>query len=559
MTEHNVIAPYILSRHGVIWLATTETSRALKIIESARQNLKVTRKLPNGTTIEEERRLFTWKHNTGLTLNYGSEEESKKFNDPELQQETQNLVAALRHIMEFQKDAIFVLDHIGPFVESPMVAAALREAASIFPFTRVKQLDGQKAGNNKSDGRNGDPICRIIIAVGPRPRLTEALYPYIPVVDLPLPDIDTISKELGNVFAKGDNTEVAGGPDEVKMLTEACMGLALHEISDTIFFALAAKKLDPEGPTVRDMVIAHKAELIRRTGVLEICESPVSMKDIGGLDSMKAWLQIRAGIFSPEAKAFGLSAPRGVLVTGIPGCGKSLIAKAIATMYKITLIRFDIGKIFGGLVGQSEENMRNAISSVESQRQCVLWVDEIDKAFSGMMSQYNGDSGVSQRIFGSFITWLQEKKADVFVVATANRIAGLPPELLRKGRFDQIFFVGLPTRAEREAIFTIHIHKRRPLMNLDVAKLAKATEGFSGAEIEETVVSAMYDAFHKKTDLNEELILYAASRTIPLSKSRSDDVEQLTKWAASNAINASVDTSDITLDRNQTFTELSSR
>ena len=257
-----------------------------------------------------------------------------------------------------------------------------------------------------------------------------------------------------------------------------------------------------------DVILEEKMQVIRKTGMLEYVQSDLGIDDVGGLDNLKKWLLKRNNSWSERAKKYCIPAPKGVLVTGIPGCGKSLTAKAMSTIWQLPLLRLDLGKIFSGIVGSSEENMRKAISTVEAVAPAILWVDEIEKGLNGVSSA--NDSGVSSRIFGTFLTWMQEKTAPVFVIATANDISKLPPELLRKGRFDEIFFVDLPTLKEREEIFKVHLKRRlkdkevcaevKPDREL-IQKLALMTEGFIGSEIEQVVISALCDAFFENRAL----------------------------------------------------------
>jgi SpoVK/Ycf46/Vps4 family AAA+-type ATPase len=275
---------------------------------------------------------------------------------------------------------------------------------------------------------------------------------------------------------------------------------------------------------------------------LEYFEAAQTADDIGGLENLKLWLTMRSKAFSGKARAYKLPMPRGMLLVGIPGCGKSLSAKAASNIMGVPLIRFDIGRVFGGLVGESESNMRLAIQTAEAIGSCVLWIDEMEKAFAGMGGGGSMDGGTSQRVFGNFLSWMQEKTKPCFVIATINRIEGLPPELLRKGRFDEIFFVGLPTPKERADILRIHIQK----LGRKVADFAKErdqmvmdSEGFSGAELEEAVVSGLYTAFYHERELSSDDILKAIRQTNPLSKSKAPELSDMVKWAETNAVNAS--------------------
>jgi SpoVK/Ycf46/Vps4 family AAA+-type ATPase len=281
---------------------------------------------------------------------------------------------------------------------------------------------------------------------------------------------------------------------------------------------------------------------VRKNGLLEYCDIQESFENVAGLENIKTWLHKRSLVFTPEARRFGLTAPRGVLLIGVQGCGKSLCAKAIATLWQVPHLRFDIGRMFGSFVGSSEENIRRAIQVAESVAPAILWVDEIDKAFAGANSSSSaGDGGTSARVLGTFLTWLSEKAASVFVVATANDITNLPPELLRKGRLDEIFFVDLPTVRERAEAFAIHLRKRgRDPQNFDLESLAGESEGFSGAEIEEAVNSALHDAFHEGTELSSDHVLGAVRQSVPLSKTMAEQLTRLREWAVGRARPASV-------------------
>ena len=283
-------------------------------------------------------------------------------------------------------------------------------------------------------------------------------------------------------------------------------------------------------------VFAEKRQIIRKNGLLEYYSPADTFNEVGGLDNLKKWLRMRADAFSAEALEFGLTPPRGVLLLGVQGCGKSLCAKAVASAWQMPLLRFDMGRMFGSLVGSSEENVRRAIAVAESVAPAILWVDEIDKAFSGSQGSGASDGGTTARVFGTFLTWLGEKTAPVFVVATANDISHLPPELLRKGRLDEIFFVDLPCEAERSEIFRVHIQKRgRDAAQFDLAALAMASEGFSGAEIEEAVNSALYEAFHAREELSMGFVVSALRQTAPLSRTMDDQISRLRAWAEGRA------------------------
>ncbi|MDE5103256.1 MAG: AAA family ATPase, partial [Trichodesmium sp. St19_bin2] len=281
-----------------------------------------------------------------------------------------------------------------------------------------------------------------------------------------------------------------------------------------------------------DLILEEKRQTIRQTQILDFYPTHENISDIGGLDNLKDWLLRRGGAFSEQARQYGLPYPRGLLLAGIQGTGKSLTAKAIAHHWHLPLLRLDVGRLFGGLVGESESRTRQMISIAEALAPCVLWIDEIDKGFAGFKSQ--GDAGTTSRVFGTFITWLAEKISPVFVVATANNIQSLPPEILRKGRFDEIFFVGLPNQKERKSIFEVHLSRLRPynIKSYDMERLAYETPDFSGAEIEQSLIEAMHIGFSQNREFTTEDILESASQIIPLARTAEEQIKFLQDWAA---------------------------
>jgi SpoVK/Ycf46/Vps4 family AAA+-type ATPase len=282
-----------------------------------------------------------------------------------------------------------------------------------------------------------------------------------------------------------------------------------------------------------ELILEEKRQTIRQTQILDFYPTTADITDIGGLDNLKDWLIRRGGSFSAKARQYGLPYPKGLMLVGIQGTGKSLSAKAIAHHWHLPLLRLDVGRLFGGLVGESESRTRQMVQLAEALAPCVLWIDEIDKAFAG--ADGRGDSGTSSRVFGTFITWMAEKTSPVFVVATANNIQSLPPELLRKGRFDEIFFVGLPSRDERRSIFSVHLTRLRPqaLQSYDLDRLAYETPDFSGAEIEQTLIEAMHIGFSQNRDFTTDDILESASQMVPLARTAQDQIAALQAWAAS--------------------------
>lgn len=343
------------------------------------------------------------------------------------------------------------------------------------------------------------------------------------VLDFELPDKEAIQNIISSL---GDFEESELYPK----LVEAAVGLTMSEAENMIALALAKNGLQIT-PEVISEVKKQKAQILKKSGVLELIE-PEDIPSIGGLDQLKMWMWERGKAFTPEAREFGLPYPKGCLVFGIPGTGKSLFAKAVAKQLGFPLLALQ--NVLDKYVGESEKRMKEALKFAEHMAPAVLWLDEVEKFFAGV--GVNSDSGVSTRVFGQFLSWLQETTAPVFVVATANNIAVLPPELLRKGRFDEIWFVDLPGQKEREEIFKIHISRKgRDVNNFDISRLAKETAGYTGAEIEQIVISGLFRAFSKGVDITTEILLEAAEETSPLSVTMKEVIVAMREWGKTRA------------------------
>ena len=365
--------------------------------------------------------------------------------------------------------------------------------------------------------------------------LPEELKEEVTVIDFPLPNFQEIDRLISHVVAKPEQLQVTGLARE--QLVKACQGLSRARIGRVLAKALAAKQQINESDI--DGVLEEKQQAIRQTGILEFCNSKESLKNVGGLENLKQWVKMRQDAFTDAARSYGIPNPKGVLLVGIQGTGKSLSAKTIASEWRLPLLRLDTGRLFGGIVGESESRVRQMIELAEAIAPCVLWIDEIDKAFGNIISGGDGDSGTSRRVFGSLITWMQEKTSPVFIVATANNVRILPAELLRKGRFDEIFFLNLPSELERQDIFQVHLQRLRPtrLREFDLGVLAKRAENFSGAEIEQVVIDGLYRAFGtfvngQRRDLTTEDILRSIEDTVPLAAIARSQIEDLKRWAA---------------------------
>ncbi|MEN8148763.1 MAG: AAA family ATPase [Planctomycetota bacterium] len=426
--------------------------------------------------------------------------------------------AALGHVIRTSERALFVLYDFHPYLDDPVVVRLLRDAAQALK-TSYKTL----------------------LLVSPVLRIPPELEKEVTVVDVPLPGEDELARILDGIVTplkRQKRIEVSEEPDLRERVVKAALGLTESEAANVY-----AKVIVEDGTfDLEDLprILDEKRQIIRKTGLLEYCQMSEDLADVGGMDRLKEWLQSRAGAFSEKARDFGLPVPKGLLLLGVQGCGKSLTAKAIASLWKLPLLRLDVGAVMNAYVGSSEENMRKAIRIAESLSPAILWLDEIEKGFSGTGGGGDSDSGTTARVFATFLTWMQEKTKPVFVIATANAIDQLPPEMLRKGRFDEIFFVDLPSEAERESIYDIHLRRRgRDPSNFDCAALAAASEGMSGAEIEAMVIEGLWRAFPRERDLEQEDVALAVRETVPLSRTMAESIDALRAWAATRARPAS--------------------
>ena len=431
----------------------------------------------------------------------------------------QNPLEVLAYILNSKKSGeknIFVLDDINNHIERDEVKLMFRKIA--------------EATNNNTHA----------IILSSIYRLPAELEKYITVLQIPLPKRNELGEVL-DIVAKQSKVELK--TNLRNRLIDAALGMTSMEADLAYCLASVKDGFDEKSPFT---VSSEKEQIIRKSGILDYFPKNESLKDVGGMDNLKEWLNKRQLAYDKEARDWGLKEPKGLLLLGVPGCGKSLIAKSIASSWNMPLLRLDVGKVFQGIVGSSEDNIRKAIATAEAVAPCVLWIDEIEKGLSGVQSSGATDGGVTSRIFSTILTWMQEKTAPVFVVATANNINQLPPELLRKGRFDEFFFVDLQSKKEKENIFSIHLQKNRQNVSsfaLDI--LAQKAEGFNGAEIEECIKEAMFTAYveSQETNIAPKLqmihILDAIKNTVPLSKTMEKQITDLRKFAVSRAKNAS--------------------
>ena len=428
--------------------------------------------------------------------------------------DAENPQVALAYVAESPERAIFVFRDLHPYLKDFHVVRKLRDIVSELRRS-----------------------YKTVILMSPELALPMELEKDVTVVDFPLPDVQELKALLLDFLKRvGERpgVDVDLSEELLERVAQSTTGLTMNEAESVFAKALVRDRRFSEEDLPH--IIAEKKQIVRKSGVLEYYDLAETMADVGGLEGLKEWLRIRGMAFSERARAYGLPLPKGLLLLGVQGCGKSLTAKAAAGLWKLPLLRLDVGRMFSMYAGESERNMRAAITSAGALSPCVLWVDEIEKSFSGTLSSNLLDAGVTQRVFGTFITWLQEKTEPVFVIATANRIAELPPELLRRGRFDEIFFIDLPRQPEREEIFRIHIRKRgRDPERFDIARLAGRAGGFSGAEIEQAVIAAMYRAFPENREMSTEDILAALVETVPLAQLAREQVDALRRWARDRA------------------------
>ena len=407
--------------------------------------------------------------------------------------------------------------------------------------------------------RNKGYICNCII-ISPTFEISTDLQKEITILDFPLPSKDEVREiitKFVNSYRGVKGVTIDVDDNLLERFVDISLGLTSLEIENCLSRALVNDRcLDKNDLKT---ILNEKKQIIRKTGILEYIDSNLNLADVGGLQTLKKWLELRSHCFGDTAKEFGVKPPKGVLLTGVPGCGKSLTAKCVASAWNMPLLRLDMGKIFQGVVGSSESNIRLALKTAEAVAPSILWIDEIEKGLSGSKGN-GGDGGTSTRVFGTLLTWMQEKTAPVFVFATANDISGLPPELLRKGRFDEIFFVDFPSKDERKKILEIHITKlKRDISKFDTNRLASlcGEETFgkdivlAGAEIEAWVADSLIEAFSRKVNGNKNADMEMGDfettirRIVPMGQMRKDEFKSLREWANENAVSASMTATNI--------------
>jgi len=502
MNFQTEIETLIRARYPILYIISSEEMRVQNVI------VEIAKK--------RQKKVFEWSYSTGI-VPAGTSIQSHKNRSAA----TKDPLMALEQVIEQVEPAIFIFKDFHPFLTKNNFAIV----------RKLKEIALHLKNSFKT-----------IVLISPTMEIPTELEKEVTVLNYPLPSRDDLSGLLDKIVedvVQFKQVKIDLDDAGRERLLSAALGLTLGE-AENVFAKIIVKDERLSGDDVNE-VFAEKQQIIRKSGLLEYYTTEDSFSNVGGLAVLKDWLDKRAAAFGNEAREFGLPAPKGILMLGVQGCGKSLCAKAVSNQWQLPLLRFDMGRMFGSLVGSSEENVRRAIAVAESVAPAILWVDEIDKAFAGSQGSGATDVGTTARVFGTFLTWLSEKTAPVFVVATANDISQLPPELLRKGRLDEIFFVDLPSLEERQEIFRIHIARhRRPVEKFDVLALAEASKDFSGAEIQEAINSALYDAFYDKGDITTASILAALVQTVPLAKTMDEQINRLRSWAEGRARNASV-------------------
>ncbi len=502
MNFQTEIEVLIRARYPILYVITSEEMRVQEVLVEI--------------AARRQKKVFEWTYSSGI-VPAGASIQSQKGRNPA----TKEPLAALDLVIDQVEPAIFLFKDFHPFLTRNNFAV----------IRRLKDIALHLRNSRKT-----------IVLISPVMEIPAELDKEITVINFPPPAKEVLAALLDNAVGdlrESQQVEIDLDGEGRERLLQAALGLTLGE-AENVFAKIVVKNQRLSAEHVNE-VFAEKQQIIRKSGLLEYYAAEEDFTRVGGLSVLKDWLNKRAMAFTAEAQAFGLPAPKGVLLLGVQGCGKSLCAKAVSRLWQLPLLRFDMGRMFGSLVGSSEENVRRAIAVAESIAPAVLWVDEIDKAFSGSQSSNVTDGGTTARVFGTFLTWLSEKSAPAFVVATANDVSQLPPELLRKGRLDEIFYVDLPLDEERAEILRIHLAKRnRNPDEFDLPALVAASREFSGAEIEQAIISALYDAFYAKQELGTAHVFTALSQTVPLARTMAEKVTEQRNWAIGRARNASV-------------------
>jgi SpoVK/Ycf46/Vps4 family AAA+-type ATPase len=507
------------SNTPMVLIETAEEVRALEIIRAAAAELNMS--------------VFEWSVADGLHRSGSNggpahpppipvvlgKEQYRDENIPQPIYHTRDAAEMLAHLQTLTVEAVFVLKDLHRHIDSAVVVRRLRQVAQEFENDR-----------------------RTVVITAPSFTLPPELQTYIQSMELPLPDKSRLKGLIDEEFhrlSQKRRLQFKIDPASIDAAAANLCGLTEQEAERALSQAIVSRYgLLPE--IVQD-VLEAKREILKRSGTLEFIPTPKGMDNVAGLENLKAWLRRRRNACTPEAIAAGLEPPKGVVILGVQGCGKSLSARCIAGEWQIPLVKFDAAAIFDKYIGETEKRLRYMFQVAEQLAPCVLWIDELEKIFAGSSpDSASSDAGTAARLLGAFLSWMQDRKGPVFVAATCNNVEVLPPELIRKGRFDEIFFVDLPTDAERKGVFELHLKKRKlDPKNFDLLQLVKASTGYSGAEIEAAVQAAMYAAFAEKQPMKTEGILSELKFTVPLSRARMEEVQRLRAWARERAVPAS--------------------
>jgi AAA+ superfamily predicted ATPase len=496
LTDRTELLKLLTARHASVSVVTYEEDHALQVVRDA--------------CLQSRRQLLVWDCVNGLRD--GLIKDAVAFPD------TVPCGGALAWIEKHPRgDAIFcLLDAADEIEKDPSVRRMLRDA--------VNRLEREGGTLVFIDSREPPSLVRSLSSS------FELSYPNND-------ELESIVRETTRSFHQSNKpVRVDLRKKDLQAIVSNLRGLTRRQARQAVLDAIALdQKLDA---TDAMTVLGHKRRVLGAGGLLQSVDAPTDLDDIGGLDRMKAWLAARDAAHSQEAIDYGLEPPKGLLLLGVQGAGKSLASKAVATAWNRPLLRLDVSSLYDRYIGESERKLREALTQSEMMSPCILWIDEVEKAFAGAAAQSN-DGGLSRRMFGALLTWMQERSAPVFLIATANDVSALPPELLRKGRFDEIFFVDLPGHAARAKIFDIHLSKRkRDVAKFDLGKLVAVSEGYSGAEIEQAIVSAMYVAFGQKREVTTEDIVETVESSPPLSVTRREQVAELRAWAKDRCVPA---------------------
>jgi len=480
------LTQYIRAGFAGLYLVTPEEVHAESEIKKAAENLGYS--------------LFSWTITGGLADL--STQSTHEVYDP---------AEAASAIAELPENSILVLKDYHQFLGNDTEPASPQITRTLKENIRHARISG-----------------KVVLITGCCRQIPPELEKELTVIESSLPDQSSLRSTADGI---AESAGINADDEVLDQAAEAARGLTAAEAEDIMALSIVR-----QGTLDADLIGREKANAVAGSGMLEIIDPRETADDIGGLENLKSWLSKRRNAFGQDARDFGLPLPKGVLILGIPGTGKSLTAKAASGILSRPILRLDAGKIFAGIVGRSEANLRNALQVAEAVSPCILWIDEIEKGMSGSQSSGSTDGGTGARVFGSFLSWMQEKTSSVFTVATANDVQQLPPELLRRGRFDELFFVDLPEENERRDIWRIHLEKRqRTADEFDLDTLAQHSDGFTGSEIEQAVVDALYDAFEDGGDLNDQLLQSALEKAVPLSVTMAEQVRALRKWAADRA------------------------